>query len=85
MYKQLAGMTGTAMTESDEFMKIYRLEVTAIPTNKPIRRIDYNDKIYRSIKSKFDATVREIEAYSREGMPPIRSRWRPSSARRASR
>ena len=69
LYKQLAGMTGTAMTEADEFMKIYKLEVIAIPTNKPVRRIDYNDKIYKSVGSKFDAIVEEIRSYSHEGFP----------------
>jgi preprotein translocase subunit SecA len=68
-YKQLAGMTGTAMTESDEFMKIYKLEVIAIPTNKPIRRVDYNDKLYKSIDSKFDAIVEEINGYCHNGYP----------------
>ncbi len=69
LYKQLAGMTGTAMTEADEFMKIYKLEVIAIPTNQPVRRIDYNDKIYRTGENKFDAIVEEIRAYSSEGYP----------------
>ncbi|MGD8451455.1 MAG: SEC-C metal-binding domain-containing protein [Phycisphaerae bacterium] len=69
LYDQLAGMTGTAMTEADEFMKIYKLEVVAIPTNKPIRRIDYNDKIYKSLGSKYDAIVEEIRSYSHKGYP----------------
>ena len=69
LYKELAGMTGTAMTESDEFMKIYKLEVIAIPTNKPIRRIDYNDRIYRSVDMKFNAIVEEIRSYSHNGYP----------------
>lgn len=69
LYKQLAGMTGTAMTEADEFMKIYKLEVIAIPTNMPIRRIDYNDKIYKTVANKFDALVEEIRAYSHDGFP----------------
>jgi len=69
LYKQLAGMTGTAMTEADEFMKIYKLEVIAIPTNQPIRRVDYNDKIYKSDKSKYDAIVEEIRGYSHNGYP----------------
>ena len=69
LYKQLAGMTGTAMTEADEFMKIYKLEVIAIPTNRPIRRIDFNDKIYRTVANKFDALVEEIRAYSQKGFP----------------
>jgi len=69
LYKQLAGMTGTAMTEADEFMKIYKLEVIAIPTNRPVRRIDYNDKIYKTAANKYDAIVEEIRAYSQDGYP----------------
>ncbi|GMU81904.1 MAG: hypothetical protein AMXMBFR47_17750 [Planctomycetota bacterium] len=69
MYGSLAGMTGTAMTESEEFMKIYKLEVVAIPTNKPVRRIDYNDKLYKSLPSKFKAIGEEINAYSSKGYP----------------
>jgi preprotein translocase subunit SecA len=69
LYQQLAGMTGTAMTEADEFMKIYKLEVIAIPTNQPVRRIDYNDKIYQTQEGKFDAIVEEIRAYSADGYP----------------
>ena len=69
LYRQLAGMTGTAMTEADEFMKIYKLEVIAIPTNQPVRRIDYNDKIYKTRASKRDAIVEEIRAYSQKGYP----------------
>ena len=69
MYGELAGMTGTAMTEADEFMKIYKLEVIAIPTNQPIRRIDYNDKIYKTKTSKRDAIVEEIRSYSQKGYP----------------
>ncbi len=69
LYGQLAGMTGTAMTEADEFMKIYKLEVVAIPTNKPIRRIDYNDKIYKTEPTKYEAIVEEIRSYSETGMP----------------
>jgi preprotein translocase subunit SecA len=62
-------MTGTALTESEEFMKIYQLEVIAIPTNRPIRRLDFNDKIYRTKGAKFDAIVDEIHAYSSDGAP----------------
>ncbi|MBI5866646.1 MAG: SEC-C domain-containing protein [Planctomycetes bacterium] len=69
LYKQLAGMTGTAMTEADEFNKIYKLEVIAIPTNKAIRRIDYNDKLYKSVSGKYEAIVEEIHAYSAKGYP----------------
>ncbi len=67
LYKQLAGMTGTAMTESDEFMKIYQLEVIAIPTNKPIRRFDHNDKIYKTGANKFEEIVEEIRSFSQKG------------------
>ncbi len=69
MYRELAGMTGTAMTEADEFMKIYKLEVIAIPTNRPIRRVDYNDKVYKTMDDKFNAIVEEIRSYSQDGHP----------------
>jgi preprotein translocase subunit SecA len=69
LYEQLSGMTGTAMTEADEFMKIYKVEVIAIPTNRAIRRIDYNDKIYRSTASKYDAIVDEIRSHCQDGHP----------------
>ncbi|MBL8880516.1 MAG: SEC-C domain-containing protein [Phycisphaerales bacterium] len=69
MYKQMAGMTGTAMTEADEFMKIYKLDVVTIPTNRPIRRIDSNDKIYKTLKSKYDAIIEEIRSISQFGYP----------------
>ncbi len=69
LYRQLAGMTGTAMTEADEFMKIYKLEVIAIPTDQPVRRADSNDKIFKSTSSKFDAIVEEIRGYSQNGYP----------------
>jgi preprotein translocase subunit SecA len=55
-------MTGTAKTEEEEFYKIYSLEVIQIPTNKPIRRIDRGDLLFRSEKGKFDYIVRLIEA-----------------------
>jgi preprotein translocase subunit SecA len=61
MYKKLAGMTGTAMTESEEFEKIYNLEVVAIPTNMPVSRVDYEDLIYQTEKGKFEAVVAEIK------------------------
>ena len=69
LYRQIAGMTGTAMTEADEFMKIYKLEVIAIPTNKAIRRADFNDKIYKSAANKYDAIVEEVRSYSQKGYP----------------
>src|SRR6059058_2683085 len=61
LYEKLAGMTGTAETEEEEFFKIYGLEVSVIPTNRPIRRQDKQDKIYRTRKEKYDAVIDEIE------------------------
>jgi preprotein translocase subunit SecA len=61
LYQKLAGMTGTAMTEANEFWKIYKLDVIAIPTNRPLIRDDYPDQIYLSEKEKWDAVVTEIE------------------------
>ena len=69
LYEQKAGMTGTAMTESDEFMKIYKLEVIAIPTNRPVNRLDHNDKIYRTIQNKYEMIVEEIHEMHRKGRP----------------
>ena len=69
LYKQLAGMTGTAMTEADEFMKIYKIEVIAIPTNVAVRRLDSNDKIYKTVENKYDAIVEEIHSYCQNGYP----------------
>jgi preprotein translocase subunit SecA len=66
LYKELAGMTGTAMTEADEFMKIYKLEVLAIPTNRPVNRVDHNDKIYKTAEDKYRAIVDEIHAGRRQ-------------------
>src|SRR3989454_5343206 len=60
LYKKLAGMTGTAMTESDEFWKIYKLEVIAIPTNQPLIRINSPDVIFRTEKEKWKAVVDEV-------------------------
>ncbi len=62
LYRELAGMTGTAMTEADEFAKIYKLEVLAIPTNRPVNRVDHNDKIYKTSEDKLTAIVEEIHA-----------------------
>ncbi|MBR0238279.1 MAG: SEC-C domain-containing protein [Thermoguttaceae bacterium] len=65
LYRKISGMTGTAMTEAGEFWKIYKLDVIAIPTNKPVARIEYPDKIYRSIREKYNAIVYEIERMNR--------------------
>jgi preprotein translocase subunit SecA len=69
MYQKLAGMTGTALTEAEEFHKIYKLEVMAIPTNKPMIREDSQDQIYKDEKSKFRAVVREIEQLHKQERP----------------
>jgi preprotein translocase subunit SecA len=71
MYEKLAGMTGTAMTEQEEFGKIYNLDVVAIPTNKPIVRADYPDQVYKSQQAKFRAVVNEIDALHRAGQPVL--------------
>jgi len=69
LYGKLAGMTGTAMTEANEFMKIYKLDVVAIPTNRPVNRIDHNDKVYRTVEHKYEALVEEIHEMRRRGRP----------------
>jgi preprotein translocase subunit SecA len=71
MYDKLAGMTGTALTESEEFLKIYGLDVISIPTNKPLARTNYPDVVYRTIKEKFDAIVNEIEELHKQGRPVL--------------
>ena len=60
MYPKLAGMTGTAMTEAEEFGDIYKLEVIDIPTNQPVRRADNDDEVYRSTREKYDAIVEQV-------------------------
>jgi len=71
MYNKLAGMTGTALTEAEEFHKIYVLDVMEIPTHKPMIRKDYEDIIYKDEQSKFKAVVREIEELYKEGRPVL--------------
>ncbi|MBQ9130442.1 MAG: DEAD/DEAH box helicase, partial [Clostridia bacterium] len=61
MYKKLSGMTGTAMTEAEEFSEIYNLDVVEIPTNKPMIRKDHNDRVYKTIKRKYEAIIRQVE------------------------
>ena len=69
LYDQIAGMTGTAITESEEFMNIYKLEVIVIPTNEPCIRDDREDAIYKSMREKFNAIVEEINEISLAGKP----------------
>ena len=71
MYDKLAGMTGTAVTEAEEFDKIYKLDVVVIPTNKPLIREEYRDQIYKNEEAKFRAVVREIEELNKEGRPVL--------------
>jgi preprotein translocase subunit SecA len=71
LYKQLAGMTGTAQTEAEEFAKIYRLEVVTIPTNRPIARVDHEDRVYRKEPEKWHAIIEEIKEFSDKGRPVL--------------
>lgn len=71
MYKKLAGMTGTAETEAEEFAKIYNLDVMVIPTNRPMIRADHPDTIYKTEKGKFDSVIGEIEELNRKGQPVL--------------
>ncbi|MBP2026134.1 preprotein translocase subunit SecA [Peptoniphilus stercorisuis] len=71
MYKKLAGMTGTAMTEEEEFRDIYHIDVVEIPTNKPIIRKDENDVIYKDEESKFRAVTRDIKEANAKGQPVL--------------
>lgn len=69
LYPKIAGMTGTAMTEAEEFLDIYKLEVIEIPPNKLRKRIDHEDKIYRTNIEKYDAIIEEVEAKHKLGQP----------------
>jgi len=70
-YQKLAGMTGTAATEAEEFHKIYKLEVVVMPTNKPLARTEYTDQIYKDEKAKFAAVAREIEQLHNQERPVL--------------
>ncbi len=71
MYFKLAGMTGTAETEAGELWEIYKLDVMVIPTNKPVRRLDYEDQIFRTRREKYNAIIDEIEALHTKGLPAL--------------
>ncbi|HET6506726.1 MAG TPA: preprotein translocase subunit SecA [Baekduia sp.] len=71
MYSKLAGMTGTALTEATEFMKIYKLPVVQIPTNRPMIRQDKNDQVYKTKDGKWGALLREIEARHAQAQPVL--------------
>jgi preprotein translocase subunit SecA len=71
MYDKLAGMTGTAETEETEFFQIYGLDVMVIPTNRPVRRVDGHDLIYRTRREKYNAIVEEVERQHGRGLPVL--------------
>jgi len=71
LYQKLAGMTGTAMTESEEFFDIYKLNVVSIPTNKQMLRKDYNDQIFRTEKEKYNAITNKIIECNKKGQPVL--------------
>ena len=71
LYNKLSGMTGTAMTEEDEFREIYKLDVIAIPTNKPVKRIDRNDLVYRTEAAKYRAIIEQIMECHEKGQPVL--------------
>ncbi|WP_372807551.1 preprotein translocase subunit SecA [Pontiella sp.] len=71
MYDKLSGMTGTAETEADEFHQIYGLDVMVIPTNRPVRRVDLNDQVYKTQREKFRAVIEEIKAAHARKQPVL--------------
>ncbi|MGM9681430.1 MAG: preprotein translocase subunit SecA, partial [Eubacteriales bacterium] len=71
MYNKLSGMTGTAMTEEDEFREIYYLDVVEIPTNKPMIRIDHTDVVYKTIKGKYNAIIEQVKICLEKGQPVL--------------
>ncbi len=71
MYHKLAGMTGTAETEAGEFWNIYKLDVVVIPTNKPVIRKDYEDKVYKTKREKYNAVIEEIVQLTSQGRPVL--------------
>jgi preprotein translocase subunit SecA len=71
MYEKLSGMTGTAETEETEFFQIYGLEVSVIPTNRPVRRVDAHDRIYRTRREKYNAIIEEIVRQHERGLPVL--------------
>ena len=71
MYDKLSGMTGTAMTEEDEFEEIYKLDVIEIPTNKPVQRVDHPDTIYKNENAKFRAVIEDIKESHKKGQPVL--------------
>jgi preprotein translocase subunit SecA len=71
MYKKLSGMTGTALTEENEFREIYALDVIVVPTNKPVARLDKSDLIYKNTKGKYNAIIEDIIESNKKGQPVL--------------
>ena len=71
MYEKIAGMTGTAETEETEFHQIYKLEVVVIPTNRPVRRVDKHDLVYKTRREKYNAVIEEIDRQHKRGLPVL--------------
>ncbi|WP_238372106.1 preprotein translocase subunit SecA [Heliomarina baculiformis] len=71
LYDKLSGMTGTATTEAEEFMEIYRLGVVEVPTNLPIARVDEDDQVYRTVREKYDAIIKEAKKAHEKGQPVL--------------
>ena len=71
LYQKLSGMTGTALTEEEEFQQIYRLDVVAVPTNKPVARIDEHDVVYKTEAGKFNAVIEQIKVCHEKGQPVL--------------
>src|SRR5256712_1298848 len=71
MYEKLAGMTGTAETEETEFYQIYKPEVVVIPTNRPVRRVDKHDLVYKTRREKYNAVIEEAERQHKKGLPVL--------------
>ena len=71
LYTKLSGMTGTALTEEEEFQHIYKLDCVAVPTNKPVQRVDMDDSVYKSEMGKFTAVIRQIKECNEKGQPVL--------------
>ena len=71
MYRKLSGMTGTALTEENEFREIYQLDVVEVPTNKPMIRIDHDDRVYKTINGKYNAIINQIRECHEKGQPVL--------------
>ncbi|MBP0979325.1 MAG: preprotein translocase subunit SecA [Oscillospiraceae bacterium] len=71
LYNKLSGMTGTALTEEDEFRHIYKLDVIEIPTNKPVIRVDYHDTVYKTQRGKYNAVIEKIVECNKRGQPVL--------------